>query len=859
MRRVFIFLIVVLSLVVNQKVAAQKKSGIPTLRDSKVASVVLDRAGAFSEGKGVWLDWTTSVERENLGFYVYRETPGATRERVNNSLIAGMAISGGPKFTDGRRYTFFDPRGNLSSRYVVEQIGTDGSLNVLATISTVFVADLTTIAGASSKQLRNNALRSKNEFSAQDLILPDDLKQEVSLHANSSDLADPVNQRWVAAQPGVKIGVKQDGLYRVTRTQLQAAGFNVNSPTANWQLYVDGEEQAILVEPTGAYIEFFGRGIDIQETDTRIYFLVAGANPGRRMQSVVRRRLSADVAANSFQQSIKREDRYTYASGILNGDADNYFGGVITSSGLDQPINVPNLDPASPQSSLDVSLMGLTQVVHQVRVLVNGTVVGTLDFAYNQPVQAHFDIPTSLLVSGNNNVRFVSTVPSGDLSFVDFFTIGYPRSYVSAQDRLAFYTQNYRTTRIGGFSTSDVRVFDLTDSKNPTIVSNALVQQDGATFTAMLPPHRSRVMYASAGSGLLSPDSIALNTPSTWSTSAHSANLVIISFGGFMNEANQWATMRRSDPMNVEVINVEDIFDEFGYGLPTADSIRNFLSYAISNWQQAPQYALLIGDATYDPRNYGGNGFNNLVPTPLVDTSFIQTGSDEALADFDLDGLSDIAIGRIPARTAQRVTLALNKTVAFESTRNVAQQRGFYCVSDGPIGFDFEALCNRMGDLVPAGIPKMFLNQTTVDSRTQLLSTFNSGKYLVNYSGHGNHAVWSGNSFYTTNDALGHSNTNLSIVVSLSCLNAYYVEYNDGLAEGQLFSPNGGGVAVWASSGLTTPDVQEVMATRFYQQLYGTTLNRLGDIVRDAKTTIPGGRDVRLSWAIIGDPSLRVR
>ena len=94
----------------------------------------------------------------------------------------------------------------------------------------------------------------------------------------------------------------------------------------------------------------------------------------------------------------------------------------------------------------------------------------------------------------------------------------------------------------------------------------------------------------------------------------------------------------------------------------------------------------------------------------------------------------------------------------------------------------------------------------------------------------------------------------------LTCLNAYFVEpTNLSLGESLLFAPNGGAVAVWASTGLTTPDVQEVMARRFFNKLSEGNITRLGDLIKDAKTSIPYGRDVRLSWALLGDPMLKVR
>jgi hypothetical protein len=33
----------------------------------------------------------------------------------------------------------------------------------------------------------------------------------------------------------------------------------------------------------------------------------------------------------------------------------------------------------------------------------------------------------------------------------------------------------------------------------------------------------------------------------------------------------------------------------------------------------------------------------------------------------------------------------------------------------------------------------------------------------------------------------------------------------------------------------------------------------MGDLIADAKAQVPAGADVRLSWALLGDPMLKVR
>jgi hypothetical protein len=96
------------------------------------------------------------------------------------------------------------------------------------------------------------------------------------------------------------------------------------------------------------------------------------------------------------------------------------------------------------------------------------------------------------------------------------------------------------------------------------------------------------------------------------------------------------------------------------------------------------------------------------------------------------------------------------------------------------------------------------------------------------------------------------------VVVAMTCLNGLFQDiYSESMAEALIRAPNGGAVAVWASSGLTEPYAQSLMHRAFTRSLFGTTPVRLGDAVITAKqaTTDP---DVRKTWVLIGDPSMGV-
>jgi hypothetical protein len=93
----------------------------------------------------------------------------------------------------------------------------------------------------------------------------------------------------------------------------------------------------------------------------------------------------------------------------------------------------------------------------------------------------------------------------------------------------------------------------------------------------------------------------------------------------------------------------------------------------------------------------------------------------------------------------------------------------------------------------------------------------------------------------------------------MTCLNGYtHDAYIHCLVDSLLKAENGGAMAVWSSSGFTEPEPQFAMGNRFYQQLFGAAAPRLGDAARVAKGAI-ADPDVRRTWVLMGDPSMRIR
>ncbi|HLM59755.1 MAG TPA: C25 family cysteine peptidase, partial [Pyrinomonadaceae bacterium] len=576
--------------------------------------------------------------------------------------------------------------------------------------------------------------------------------------------SDPIKQLWVAAQPGVKIGVKSEGFYRVSRADLQTAGFDVNAPTARWQLYVNGTEQAITVGNNGGYIEFYGKGIDRLESDTQIYFLVVGPENGKRIGATSRRRVGSDsVLSESYLQSFSKRERFFYTSSIFNGDAENVFGTPIsqtTPSTVNFDLSGVDFNVAG--SSIDIAIQGASLISHQTKVTLNNVEIGVITGNGHEPSSKRFEFSTSVLREGANSLKFTPLNGSGDTSYFNSLKVTYARRYQTEQNRISFHVPNYKGSYAGNFTSSNIRVFDTTNPAAPVLITGLPVEENGGGYRVFLPSNRGRVMYAVEDSAVLQPASITSNAASTLSTPAHQADLIILSHKKFLAQAEEWGSYRRQQGMKVEVIDIADVYDEFNFGVTHADSIRTFLQYAKSNWQIAPNYVLLIGDATFDPKNYFGLNAN-YVSTRFVDTEYSETGSDETMADFNDDGLAEIAIGRIPARETEEVTRIFNKLKTFELSVQTGLNRGALFAYDLPIDYDFQAISIRISSQLSPNIPRAFIGRDMPNAQTQLLGAMNNGPFIVNYSGHGNVGVWAASNFFSSANAGQLTNSNLSM------------------------------------------------------------------------------------------------
>jgi hypothetical protein len=242
----------------------------------------------------------------------------------------------------------------------------------------------------------------------------------------------------------------------------------------------------------------------------------------------------------------------------------------------------------------------------------------------------------------------------------------------------------------------------------------------------------------------------------------------------------------------------------------------------------------------------------------------METADDDWFADFNNDGIPDMAVGRLPVRTPQEASTIVSKIVNYRPPGD-SSARGVLLISDrvGPDGFNFEATSNELRPLVPNSVGVQAITRHDEDSattRAEIIDGLGQGPLIANYAGHGAYERWTGDGMLRASDASSLANSGkTSLFITMTCMNGYYHNLtSDSLAEAMLKVENGGAVAVWASSGITLPTPQAEINQKLYQQLFSDPALTLGEAVQKAKAATTD-MDVRRTWIFFGDPTMRIR
>jgi uncharacterized repeat protein (TIGR01451 family) len=844
----------------------------------KLASFVAQRGKAGS----VVLLWKTGGEAHNLGFNVYRGENG-DRVQINRSLIAGSALlmSGALPKHSGKTYMWIDSSpAAATSQYWLEDVDVNGMRTLHGPVSPGAPSNSESsdgLAGAQSMLL--NQLNQTVHSSSDEL----GHRSENAAQSSTPTLAQRQKQFEIAGNPAVKIFVKHEGWYQITQPELVNAGLNPNVDPALLHLYAEAIEQPIQIlgataGPGGfgpqASLSFYGTGIDTQYTGTRVYFLTTEETPGQRIQ-IMPPSTGSNQPPADFPFTVELTPHTTYFSALITSNGNNFFGPLISSTSTEETLQVSDIDEnATTSSQMEIILQGVILAApHDVTVVLNGTTLGDISFTGEDKGKLSFAIPPGVLLNGSNTVTLTSQDGEYDYSLVQTIRITYPHLYVADSDELIFTGRGGDELTVSGFKQAAISVFDITNPDQPIQLS-AQVTQSGGTgggYTAEVQVPWSSVNSASlhtlmavAADRVASADGVRRNHPTHWHSAQAGSAIVMISAEGFASALQPIIAAHKAEGKSSAVALIDDLYDEFNFGEQSPIAIRDFLQTAVKAWQTTPTYLLLNGRASMDPRNYLGFGDLDFVPTKIIPTPALMTASDDWFSDFHDTGLPALATGRLPVSTAAEAQLVASKIATYEG-----QSTNGPWTSQALMVADVNDMENFTKDsqIVQAQLPRsmqvtdVFASTMGIPEAQQaILAGINSGQLLVNYSGHGSEDMWSGDDLFDNNAANSLTNGNsLPVFLIMDCLNGFFQDvYDEPLAVTLMLAPDGGAVAVLASSGLNQPTPQTILDKLVVQSAIGSSQRALGDAIIKAKSGITD-LSVRKTYNLLGDPAMEVK
>lgn len=846
----------------------------------------LGRGQARRTKAGTAVTFATSYEADAVQYSLLREAADGSIVPVAGAQTSGSAlqIGRGLPLLGGRSYRLADrgPEAAGAVRYWIEALDLDGERQVLGPIP-VEAADLA--ADADPPELAALATRVVS-------LTPAGSGVSSRLQLSSrSRLAgrEPRTTQWLLASgAAAKLQVRDEGWYRVSKRELLAAGFDPGSDPGRLQLFEGGREVAIAVDDGGDgqfglddTVDFLGGGADTPSSDVRTYWLIRGGTLGRRIPMADA--LSGPAGQTSYAETVERHDRTTYVPTILDPTHESYYGAVVTGTPVRQSLLLDHVEPGlTGEHTVVVALQGASTGAHTVGVSLNGQRIGAVPLADREYKVAELPIERSWLREGENVVELVAESGATDFTLVDYVRLNYARPYAARSGVLAAPAAPSEAVSMTGFPSSSVRVFDVTQPE-AVFELPAVVTGQGGSFTvkvtpAAVPPSSAlegavgratageRTLLAVAPVAYRRLAGIVVNQPSSWNEASRRADFVIFTHRDLAEAANRLAAQRRKEGLEVVVVDVEDVFDEFAFGAHDPAAIRAFLDRARTAWKRPPGFVLLFGDASLDPRNYTGANRPDLVPTWMALTETMKTASDDWFVDFDDNAVPDLAIGRLPARTALDADRLVDRLISYKANRPAPWRKKVLVVTDQTEdGVRFREESRDLIAAIPAGFAVTEIarddHPNDASFSAAIVDGFRQGAAVVAYFGHGSTRIWRNDGVFglATATSLGNGDR-LPAVLALTCLNGFFADtYDDSLSEALLNSENGGAIAVLASSALTAPDGEVALGTRFLAQSLGSGKGvSVGQALAAAKAGVLDP-DVRKTWILLGDPTLRLR
>ena len=544
-------------------------------------------------------------------------------------------------------------------------------------------------------------------------------------------------------------------------------------------------------------------------------------------------------------------------------------------------LETQDLDPANPGLvKVAVEIRGWSQPArkaplladHSVEIWFAGKSVATA--TWNNPEgmrRVVAEIPASTIAPGKTAVEVrIPVRPNAetgenliDVSVLNSIEVVYPRSprlSLAAPVRLEV-AESAAVTTLSVPADAPFTLYGEAGSRIPSSAVALVAEPEGRQRAAFLLPRAETVLWAVAPGAYAKPLAIERDKPSSWAKFSEPVDYLMIAHPRLLAAVEPLAEVHRQRGLKVAVVDVEDLYDEWNGGILDPQAIKDFLRHAWRDFPKpAPRFVLLVGDASWDPKNLHGSSeeeegeqyvdssynpghgteFAKIISTPYSERGALEhrnllptwnygtfdghAAGDNWYVDVEDNDLKpEMAIGRLPVVEPEEVSAIVEKTAAYLTRPEIGPWRRdvLWVTNEEPVMQGWSDELAR--DIAPRGFsarkvypqPQVEGAPAPDDDQKHLVEALSQGELMVHFIGHGGRFIWrTGPPDWTKHrdlfnlsdlDLLPESRR-LPLILSMTCYSAPFDHPTaDSIGEKFLRLPKKGAIAVIAASWRNSP------------------------------------------------------
>ena len=643
---------------------------------------------------------------------------------------------------------------------------------------------------------------------------------------NKSALAQNTNS-ILASGSWYKFAVDTTGVFKLDLGFLKSLGINTSNLNANNIRifgnggamlpqknsdfrYDDLQENALFVNDGGDnlfnnndYMLFYAKGPDSWEvnpvngnvnhqknsySNQSFYFISTDSGLGKRLETTNPNTNNPNFQLDTFNDYFVYEKDETNLFSV----GQQWFGESFSINNTPQFNFIFNdIDPLKPLN-IKIRAVASSSVSTQLKVNLNNNLLYNLNFSANLPGSltlasatqqfAQTQVPDEKL---NFSLTYNNSGNPAARAYLDFIEVSGTKHLIANKKQFGFRSFEAAKTatsttlayKITNKSTI-FQVWDVSDFLNPKIITNQSNSND-FIFNAQGGLENGNATLSEYvvlnETDFYKP--ILLKNSKIANQNLHALkdiDYLVITQNDLINQAARLADFhKQADNFSTAVVDVQQIYNEFGSGSPDVTSIRDFVRFlytSASSVDKKIKFVCLFGDTSFDYKDRITNN-NNIVPafeslesfnlatSYVTDDYFGMMDDNEGtLSFFDKQ---DVATGRYPVTTIQEAKAAVDKTLNYIGKTAFGDWRNsITVVADDPdvaSEFVLQETVERISDNISLNKPVFNIKKIYADAYKQQTSAggerfpdvneaintaIENGTLVIDYYGHGGEDGW---------------------------------------------------------------------------------------------------------------------